>query len=351
MKILHAADLHLGTPFTGRSEEEVRFLKKALLSVPEQIASLCSAHGCDLLLLSGDLFDGETDTNSIDALIKALAEVKIPVFISPGNHDFCSPESPYITKKWPENVHIFQKPVIESVALAALDCRVYGAGFTGMDCPPLLEKFRAEGDERYHIAVLHGDPVQKHSPYNPISQAQTAASGLRYLALGHIHNAGQFTAGGTLCAWPGCPMGRGNDETGEKGVYLVTLGENATAAFLPLDTPRFYDVEVEVQTTAQEALKTFLPPVGNSHFYRVTLTGECEGFDVDALRFPDFPHLTVRDRTVPPADLWGCIGQDNLEGTYFGMLQEALETEDAETVLLAAKISRRILDGREVALP
>ena len=40
MKILHAADLHLGTAFTGRTEEEVRFLKKALLSLPERLAAL-----------------------------------------------------------------------------------------------------------------------------------------------------------------------------------------------------------------------------------------------------------------------------------------------------------------------
>ena len=36
MKILHAADLHLNTPFTGRSEAAIQLLKKALLHVPQQ---------------------------------------------------------------------------------------------------------------------------------------------------------------------------------------------------------------------------------------------------------------------------------------------------------------------------
>lgn len=351
MKLLHAADLHLGTPFTGRPEEEVRFLKKALLSVPEKIARLCAGNHCDLLLLSGDLFDGEADQDSIDALKKALGEVGVPVFISPGNHDFCGQESPYLREKWPENVHIFTKPAMESVALPELDCRVYGAGFTAMDCGPLLEGFRAEGTESWQIGVLHGDPLQKNSPYCPIGQAQVAASGLHYLALGHVHKAGQFVAGDTLCGWPGCPMGRGNDETGEKGVYLVSVGETTTAAFLPLDTPRFYNLEAEVLTTAEDALASILPPVGNESFYRITFVGECEAFDVETLSFPEFPHLTLRDRTVPPADLWGCVGEDSLEGVYFKMLHEALESADEETVLLAAKISRRILDGREVVLP
>ena len=350
MKILHAADLHLDTPFTGRSEEAVNQLKKAQLRLPEMLAQLCKERSCDLLLLSGDLFDGEPTRQSIDALKRALLDASVPTFITPGNHDFCSTGSVWLTESWPENVHIFTKPVIESISLPDLDCRVYGAGFTSMDCPALLENFQAESSETYHIGILHGDPVQRNSPYCPITQAQVAASGLHYLALGHIHKAGQFTAGATLCAWPGCPMGRGNDETGEKGVYLVSLEETAQAEFLPLDTPRFYDLEVEVLSDPADAVRSALPPVGNEDHYRITLTGECEPFDIAALQFAQFPNLELRDWTVPPADLWGCIDQDNLEGTYFRLLHEAL-AEDAETATLAAKIARQILDGREVVLP
>ena len=349
MKILHAADLHLDTPFTGRPEEQVRFLKKALLQVPEKLVRLQKTHGCDLVLLAGDLFDGPVTVDSLRALKQALEEMAVPVFISPGNHDFCTPDSPYFTEIWPENVHIFTKPVMESVALPQLDCRVYGAGFTAMDCKALLPGFRAEGNESYHIALVHGDTTQRNSPYNPITQAQVADSGLHYLALGHIHKAGSFFAGDTLCAWPGCPMGRGNDEAGEKGVYIVTLEDGAAATFCPLDTPRFYDLEAEVLTTAEETVQSLLPPVGNDHFYRITLVGECTPFA--ALSFPDFPHLEIRDNTMPPAPLWDCIGQDSLEGVYFRMLHDLLDTEEGEDALLAAKISRRILNGREVILP
>ena len=164
MKILHAADLHLDTPFTGRSEAAVNLLKKALLEVPQKIAELVKAHDCDLLLLSGDLFDGHPGTESLQALKNALAQANVPTFISPGNHDFCTPDSVWLTETWPENVHIFTKPAIESISLPGLDCRIYGAGFSSMDCPALLENFRAAGLETYHIAVLHGDPTQKNSP-------------------------------------------------------------------------------------------------------------------------------------------------------------------------------------------
>ena len=226
-----------------------------------------------------------------------------------------------------------------------------GAGYQSMECAPLLENFHAEGPERYQIGLFHADPLQRNSPYCPVTGQQMAQSGLSYLALGHIHKAGSMAAGSTRCAWPGCPMGRGNDETGEKGVYLVTVADTAQAEFLPLDVPRFYDLETEVFSTPAAALQAVLPPVGNEDFYRITLTGEAEPFDLAALQLPQFPNLELRDRTTPPADLWAVMGEDSLEGMYFSMLHDALEGEDGETALLAAKISRRLLDGREVALP
>ena len=354
MKILHAADLHLDTPFSGRTDAQVRMLKRALLGVPEQLAQLCKAEQCDLVLLAGDVFDGSATPESIQVLKAALEHMAVPVVITPGNHDFCGPDSPWLREIWPDNVHIFTRPVLESIVLPQLDCRIYGAGYQSMDCGALLENFRAEGMERYHIGVLHGDALQRGSAYCPITQNQVADSGLDYLALGHVHKAGSFVAGQTLCAWPGCPMGRGNDEAGEKGVYLVTLQQQPTLTFVPLDVPRFYDWEAEVWDTPEMALKQLLPAVGNDDFYRVTLVGECEPFDTAAVMPPEFPNLELRDRTVPPAALWDCMGEDSLEGMYFRMLHAALEEADPETaeqVLLAAKISRRILDGREVVLP
>ena len=355
IKILHSADWHLDSPLQGRTEEQARFLRRELLQIPGKVAQLCRDHRCDMMLLAGDLFDGAYSADSVQAVRSALQEVSVPVFITPGNHDFTGSNSPWLTETWPENVHIFTKNAIESVELPALGCRVYGAGFSSMDCEPLLEGFRADEDMTA-IGILHGDPTQASSPYCPISQSQVAGSNLAYLALGHIHKGGSFTAGNTLCAWPGCPMGRGYDEQGEKGVLIVTVDESVDARFYSLATPRFYDWEVPVIATAEETLAQLLPPVGNDHFYRVTLTGECEKPDLESLtqQFSRFPNLALRDKTVPPVDIWRSLGEDSFEGTYFGLLQQSLEsTEDAdkEKILLAAKICRQILDGREVVLP
>ena len=347
LRVLHSADWHLDSPFTGFSPEQRRYLKDELAKIPGKIADICRKRGCDLVLLAGDLFDGPYTKETAAVLKDALGRCGVPVFISPGNHDFCGHGSPWLEEVWPENVHIF-KGALESVTVPELSCRVYGGGYTAMDCPGLLEGFRAEGAEAYCVAVLHGDAMQLKSPYCPVTGSQVRESGLNYLALGHIHKNGAFRSGGTVCGWPGCPMGRGWDETGEKGVYIVELEDTASVHFLPLDTPRFYEVEAD----SAEALESALPAGGSQDFYRVTLTGSGEADLTEYSR--KFPNLDLRDLREAPGDLWANAGADTLEGTYFRMLREELEISDgeaAEAVQLAAELSRRLLDGKEVALP
>lgn len=347
IKILHSGDWHLDSPFQGRTEAQAGYLRRELLKIPGRIAALCKEENCDLVLLSGDLFDGAYTQESYRRVYDALQSMGVPVFISPGNHDYIFPDSPYEKELWPENVHIFKNQRIEWVDVPGLNLRVYGAAFQSMDCPALLNDLDAEG---LAVGVFHGDPTQVNSPYNPVTKAQAARSGLAYLALGHVHKGDSFQAGDTLCAWPGSPMGRGWDETGEKGVLIVTVDDTVQTRFVSLDTPRFYDLTVE----AGNGIGSVLPAVPNEDFYRITLTGESEQPDLEALQeeFSLFPNLVLRDQTRRPVDLWKNAGEDHFEGIYFGLLKETLAGEDRdEIVLLAAKLSRQLLDGQEVELP
>lgn len=346
LKILHSADWHLGSPFTGFTQEQRQFLKRECNRIPRTAAELCRRENCDLVLLAGDLFDGPYSRDSADLLKEALAECAVPVFISPGNHDFCGPGSPWLEETWPENVHVFTGG-LESVAVPELDCRVWGAGYRSMDCPGLLEGFHAEGKERYQLGVLHGDPVQLNSPYCPITASQVRDSGLDYLALGHIHRAGSFRVGETLCGWSGSPMGRGFDETGDKSMFVLELGEERKLRRIFQTCPCFYEITAD----ENNALDEQLPAAGSRDFYRVTLMGQAA--DVSEELLARFPNLEIRDRRESPLDIWAAADADTLEGTYFRMLRDALEDADEETarqIHLAAEISRKLLDGREVTL-
>lgn len=356
MRILHSADWHLDAPMTGRNDEQARFLRQELGKIPEKVTALAKKENCDLLLLAGDLFDGEYSRETFRKVYEALDDVKIPVFITPGNHDYCQPKSPYLAENWPENVHIFKHPAMEAVELPALDCTVYGAGYQAMDCAPLLEGFRAEGQGKWKIGILHGDATNATSPNCPVTPRQVRLSGLDYLALGHIHKGDSFRSDDSLCAWPGCPMGHGYDETGIKGVLLVELDTDVKAEFLPLDGPKFFDEELEVGSDARQSLSSLLPGVATEDFYRVTLVGYSNDLNTEQLakEFAHIKNLELRDKTIPEKELWSAVGEDSLEGTYFSILHGGLDTDSEilkQRIKLAAEISRQILDGQEVVLP
>ena len=344
MKILHSADWHLDAPLSGYEE-----LKDTLLSIPARIAELCQREKCDLVLLSGDLFDGAYSPKSYRAVYDALQSMEVPVFISPGNHDFIGENSPYNLELWPENVHIFKNPQIEAVSISV--ATIYGAGYTSMDCPGLLDGFTAQG-EGLQIGIFHGDTTPR-SPYCPITKKQVADSKLSYLALGHIHKGDYFTAGSTLCAFPGCPMGKDFGECGEKGVYSIDTDDLSAPQFIPLGLPAFYDLTAPISTTAEDALSSLLPPVDDGNYYRISLTGHSEPIDLTALT-EGYAHLILRDQTQPPLDIWKDLGADSFAGEYFALLKDALQNageEDARVLHLAARLSRQILDGEEVVLP
>ena len=354
LRILHSADWQLDSPFSSLSEEVRETLRLAQGSIPGLLGQLIRQEGCDLALLAGDLFDGKPSRETVEALKRELGRWGVPVCIAPGNHDFSAGDSPWLVESWPENVHIFTGG-LDDVDFPALNCRVYGGGYRSMDCPPLLSGFRAEGDARWCVGVLHGDAMNLSSPYCPVTAAQVRESGLDYLALGHIHATGSFRAGESLCAWPGCPMGRGWDETGEKGVLIVELEQTASAVFRPLPLPRFYDLKVPVNRDAQAALEAILPPAQSPDLFRVTLEGNGV-LNPEQLkkRFFHLGYLELRDETEEEADPFDAVGEDSLRGVYFRLLEEKLEgadPEQAEIIRLAASLSARLLDGKEVRLP
>ncbi len=349
LRVLHSADWHMDSPFTSFPEEQRSLLRQEQMRIPGMIAEICRRENCDLMLLAGDLFDGIPSRDAIDTVKRALADCGVPVFITPGNHDFCEVGSPWLEEQWPENVHIFTAGMTD-IAVPALDCRVWGAGYQSMDCPALLENFRAEGTETWQIGILHADPITVRSPYCPVTAGQIRASGLAYLGLGHVHKAGMFRSGGTLCAWPGCPMGRGWDETGDKGVCIVTLEETAQVRFLPLNTTRFHELETDVTDGVEAALDALLPAAESNDYFRITLTGQTDA-DVEAVRrkYDRFPNLILRDQTVTGGDLWEDAESDTFRGVYFCLLRD--RAEESPRALLAAEISHKILSGREVKLP
>lgn len=357
--IIHAADLHLDPAFEGLPEEKAALRRSELRRIPDAIARLAESRSAAAVLLAGDMFDSdEPYRDSVEALFRALGGIKAPVFISPGNHDFYNLFSPYAKADIPENVHIFTSGSMECVSLPEPGVRVWGAAFTDGHSPSLLDGFSVKKQEGVmDIAVIHGDAVNPASPYGPVTAAQIADSGLDYLALGHIHGfSGLKRAGDTYYAWPGCCAGRGFDETGEKGVCVVTLSPGACELeFVPLGGRKYGILTVDVTgSDALEAVSAALPHGSENDILRVILTGE-----TDAPPDPDALHqaldgraffLQLRDSTTPKRDIWAGCGVDTLQGLFLSRLHGMLDTageEQRRRIELAARYGLAALENGE----
>ena len=338
VRMLHAADLHLDSPFSGLTPElaaERRLLQRRL---PGRIVDLANEQGCDLLLLAGDVFDGKrVCPETVSALREAFGRFRGRVFAAPGNHDWYHDRSPWALTEWPENVHIFRGPT-EAVDLPELGCRVWGGGFTAAECHDGLTEVRGEG---LQIGLFHGDP-ETAGPYRPISRRELERCGLDYLALGHIHKTClPKQLGRTWYGWPGAAMGRGFDECGVRGVLRVDLDQTrCDSEFIPLPGPRYETITVAYGETPK------LPADSGNVICRLTVTGEADSPDFEALRAalaPKFLALDLRDETVPVRDLWEGAGDGTLRGTAL----ELLKNSGDPAAELAARYVLAALEGRE----
>ena len=131
MRVLHAADLPLDSAFAALSADRARQRRRESREILNTLAQLAQREQVDLVLLAGDLFDGErVYPETVEQLKSALENMTCPVFISPGNHDPYTKNSPYAKEEWPENVHIFRAEELTAVPIPTLNCVVYGAAFT-----------------------------------------------------------------------------------------------------------------------------------------------------------------------------------------------------------------------------
>ncbi len=331
VRILHAADFHLDSAFTGLSEQQARQRRQESRELTRRMVEYGNDHGVELLLLSGDLFDsGNVYSQTAEELSAALAEFRGQVVIAPGNHDCYTAASPYARILWPENVHIFTTPYMSRFAFPQYGCTVYGAAFTAPEVSEgaALEGIAA-GEESVAIGVLHGEAGAKDSRYRPVSVQQIARSGLDYLALGHVHTcSGVLAAGGTAYAYPGCPEGRGFDEPGDKGFLMGEVDKGSVKLrFVPFARRRYQLLTVDVTgSQPREAIQQALPLETEQDIYRIVLTGETDG-GVDVGRLTEeltdrFYALELRDRTTVRRDIWDGCGEDSLRGLFLQKMRQ-----------------------------
>ena len=360
-QFIHAADFHLDSAFGALSPQQAAARRRESRELGFRLANYVNSRGIPLVLLAGDLFEHSGAFRETGELLaQALGGMEARVFIAPGNHDWAGKGSVWETVAWPENVHVFREGAVSAVELPELNAVVHGAAFTGPEqADGFLSGFAAPRDGRVHLGLFHGEVDPAERRYDPIRKEEIAASGLAYLALGHIHRrTDPLTFGRTVCAWPGCPEGRGFDELGEKGFYRGSVSDGGAVSldFVPFARRRYEILEVDVTGAfPRAAVEAALPPDTARDLYRIVLTGEAGETDPAAIQealADRFYALEVRDRTRVAEDVWARAGEDSLRGLFLrdlrGRLDRAESEEERETVARAARFGLAALDHRDL---
>lgn len=355
IKFIHGADFHLDTAFAALPAEKAALRRKEQRQLLEQFARLCE--GCELVFLPGDLFDSaHIYRDTLDALKACFSAIGGQIFIAPGNHDCVLSGSPYLTEDWGRNVHIFTRNSIECIHLENPKCDIYGAGFTSAEQAGLLDGFHVKDETVPNFMVLHGD-LQKDSPYCPVTREEIRQSGLDYLAMGHVHTAAVEKIGKTLCAYPGCLMGRGFDECGQKGILQgeYTLS-GCCIRFVPVPSRKYEILKVEAGDVPLESIRAALPGDCSRDSFRIFLTGAADAPDLSALSASlsgDFFSLSLLDHTYPKESLWSRAGEDTLRGCFLQEMQsqyQSAEEPEQAKIAKAVRLVTALMDGREVSL-
>jgi exonuclease SbcD len=260
---VHAADLHLDSPFAALNVDNpdlVRILRSATFEAFDRVIRLCLEEQVDFLLVAGDVYDGSD--RSLRAQVKfrdglqRLHEAGIRSFVVHGNHDPLDGWSS--TLEWPSGVHVFGEHLetTEVKRDGSLLARVQGISYPKRDERRNLSLLFQPTDSAFHIALLHANVGSDtgHEPYAPCTLEDLIKSEIDYWALGHVHSQRVLSAHLPFVVYPGNTQGRNIKETGEKGCYLVKVGDDKEVEldFRATDVIRWTTYELSIHDLQTE---------------------------------------------------------------------------------------------------
>jgi DNA repair protein SbcD/Mre11 len=254
-RFIHAADLHLGSPFQGLALKDAAIAELFIEASRRAFSGLVDQaveRKVDFFIVAGDVYDGDWKDNKIGLFfnreVARLERAGIPVFLLKGNHDAESVITKTITL--PKNVSEFPVNKPGSFKLDHLKVALHGQGFAERSAVENLSLAYPKPEQGwFNIGVLHTSLTgrEPHAPYAPCSVEDLRSRGYDYWALGHVHDF-EIVAEDPLAVFPGNLQGRSIREQGAKGAVLVTVEDGRiTHERIITDSARFAELVVLVE--------------------------------------------------------------------------------------------------------
>ncbi len=233
--IVHSSDLHVDHDYTARLHGGDGTAGLAC------VLNAARGVGADVVLLVGDTFESHRlPQDVLDRTAGVIASAGLPVVLLPGNHDPAIPEAVFRRGLLAEvaNLHVLGVTHDEAVDFPHLGLEIWGRAHRDYGDMVPLETIRPRRT-RWQIVLAHGhyDPSVDRSifprPSWLISDAELAATGADYVALGHWNRAVRVGNGAVAAYYSGSP-----EYAGTINVVRLTAAGQVDVSQMELDIPR-----------------------------------------------------------------------------------------------------------------
>lgn len=277
MKLIHCADIHLGSKIEAKlSTEKANIRKKEVRSAFVQMVEQAKENDVKAILISGDLFDSDRplqkDKEFFYSVVKNTPEIDF-LYLR-GNHDSKESYTVYDLPNLKTFNNVWQKYCYENVCISAIE--IQPDNEISMYSTLNLE------ESNVNIVMLHG--------YENINFNNLKNKNIDYLALGHLHTYKEEKLDDRgIYAYSGCLEGRGFDETGAKGYILLEIDEKGKIQinFIVNSIRIIEDKTIDISDCgasyeAYQKIKNEID-INRENLYRINLVGNID-FDNDNMK-------------------------------------------------------------------
>ncbi len=304
IKIIHTADIHLGSKLDANlSRDKIQERRSEVRETFMRLADFAEKNDVKVIMLSGDVFDEDRpfkkDKDFFYSVVKNHPDIDF-LYLR-GNHDsgseyFETEELKNLktfTDEW--TYYEYDNVVIGGIELKELNKKSL---YTILDF----------NEDKINIAMLHGQVSSSEGKDN-ILISKLKDKNINYLALGHIHEYGEFPLDSKgVYAYSGCLEGRGFDETGKKGFVLLTVTDKVESQFIPFSQRQISLIEADVSsiTSSYDAYLLVKKIAGDNtqNLLRVILKGEVDldnyslESDLEKMLAREYYCVSVKDKTT-----------------------------------------------------
>jgi DNA repair exonuclease SbcCD nuclease subunit len=349
VKIIHTADIHLGSKINSFPKEVCQARKEEVRNTFKRMVEYAVQSGVEVVLISGDLFDSDKPLVKDKDFFYSVVEnnPSITFIYLRGNHDELSdgrvlPNLKTFTTNW-------QTYEFDNVAISGVETVKENA--TSIYSTLNLDR------SKLNIVLMHGQ-IGDGSGYQKVNLSKLRDKGIDYLALGHIHehSFGKIDERASY-AYSGCLEGRGFDETGKKGFILLNIEDKITAQFIPFSEKEISLVSVDV-SGLKDAYSIYLKSLAVGKFeksgiYKVQLIGEVDsvidGLESDLTKYlsSDVSYVEVKDLTKKKLNVKDYEYDASIKGEFVRVVlsDNTLTDEDKAQII---SFGLKVLSGREI---